>query len=162
MGVAPPTVRQLIVAVVVYPVDRRIFWAFAHVFQKISKLLPARTHKPVAPQVCNYPVQNLATAEIVPIAIVALYKECKRRKIDVKFVNTIHDSVVCYVRDNPGNLLAFRHVAEWAFTTAVYEHLSLFYRIEFDVPLGMEMVTGDHWNEGTETVYDDVYRRKHG
>ncbi len=125
-------------------------------------VMDKHTHKPVAPQVCNYPVQNLATAEIVPIAITALYKECKVRNIDVKFVNTIHDSVVCYVRDMPGNLTAFRHCAEWAFTTAVYEHLSLFYNIEFDVPLGVEMVIGDHWNDGTETVYDDVHRRKNG
>jgi len=114
------------------------------------------THKPVGPQVANYPVQNLATAEIVPIAIVALYKECKERNIDVRFVNTVHDSVICYVKDAPGEIGAFRRVAEWAFTIAVYEHLKTFYNIEFNVPLGMEMVIGDHWSEGTETKYDDV------
>jgi len=122
------------------------------------------THKPVGPQIYNYPVQNLATAEIVPIAIVALYKECKERNIDVRFVNTVHDSVICYVKDTPGEITAFRQVAEWAFTTAVYEHLKLFYGIEFNVPLGMEMVIGDHWSEGTETKYDDVsnWRNKNG
>jgi DNA polymerase I-like protein with 3'-5' exonuclease and polymerase domains len=118
------------------------------------------THKPVGPQVANYPVQNLATAEIVPIAIVALYKECKERNIDVKFVNTVHDSVICYVKDTPGEITAFRQVAEWAFTIAVYEHLKLFYNIEFNVPLGMEMVIGDHWSEGMETIYDDVKNRR--
>ncbi len=119
-------------------------------------VMDKRTHKPVAPQVCNYPVQNLATAEIVPIAIMALYRRCKRANIDVKFVNTIHDSVICYIKDDHIHMSKFRHAAEQAFTTDVYEHLSLFYRIEFDVPLGMEMVAGDHWDEGTETRYDDV------
>jgi DNA polymerase I-like protein with 3'-5' exonuclease and polymerase domains len=114
------------------------------------------THKPVAPQVCNYPVQNLATAEIVPIAICSLYRRCKEQGLDVRFVNTIHDSVICYVYDDERTMERFRAAAELAFTTDVYEHLKLFYGIEFDVPLGMEMVTGDHWNEGTEHVYDDV------
>ena len=119
-------------------------------------VMDKRTHKPVRPQVCNYPVQNLATAEIVPIAIVALYKRCKEEKLDVIFVNTIHDSVIVYLRYDPANIAAFKRAAEWAFTTAVYDHLQLFYGIEFDVPLGMEMVTGDHWNEGTEHIYDDI------
>ena len=115
-----------------------------------------KTFKPVGPQVYNYPVQNLATAEIVPIAIVALYRRCKELDIDVKFVNTIHDSIICYVRSDIGTIVRFREAAEWAFTTAVYEHLSMMYGMEFNVPLGMEMVIGDHWNQGTESVYDDV------
>ena len=117
-----------------------------------------KTHKPVGPQVYNYPVQNLATAEIVPIAIVSLYKRCKDLGIDVKFVNTVHDSIICYVHKNC--IETFRQEAERAFTTDVYEHLDVMYGIEFDVPLGMEMVAGDHWNEGTETVYDDVVNRR--
>ena len=115
-----------------------------------------KTNKPVGPQVYNYPVQNLATAEIVPIAIVALYKRCKYENIDVKFVNTLQDSVICYVKDDNNTIGAFTRGAEWDFTIAVYEHLRMFYNIEFDVPLGMEMVIGDHWNTGTEHVYDDV------
>ena len=118
------------------------------------------THKPVAPQVANYPVQNLATAEIVPIAIVALYKRCKEEKINVKFVNTVHDSVIVYVRDKRKHVQAFREAAEWAFTTAVYEHLRDFYGMEFTVPLGMEMIIGSHWGEGTETKHDDVDNRR--
>jgi DNA polymerase I-like protein with 3'-5' exonuclease and polymerase domains len=118
-----------------------------------------KTHKPVGPQVFNYPVQNLATAEIVPIAIVALYKRCKEEGIQVKFVNTVHDSVIAYVSKSTGHLKAFRKAAEWAFTTAVYEHLAMFYGVTFNVPLGMEMVAGDFWGEGKETKYDDVENR---
>ena len=115
-----------------------------------------KTHKPVGPQVFNYPVQNLATAEIVPIAITALYKACKIAKLDVKFVNTIHDSVICYVKDDEDTLRRFQGFAELAFTEAVYVHLRTFYGVEFNVPLGMEMVTGSHWNEGVEHKFDDV------
>lgn len=116
-----------------------------------------KTFKPVGPQVFNYPVQNLATAEIVPIAITALYKATKAAKLDVKFVNTIHDSVIVYIRDDEETLEAFAALAKEAFTTAVYEHLRILYGIEFNVPLGMEMVVGSLWGQGTEMIYDDVH-----
>lgn len=115
-----------------------------------------KTHKPVAPQVSNYPVQNLATAEIVPIAITALYRRCKEEGLDVIFVNTIHDSVIMYVRDDKVTRDNVKRLASICFTTAVYDHLRLLYKIDFNVPLGMEMVTGDFWNEGDEIKYDDV------
>ncbi len=123
---------------------------------KRGVLMNRANFKPVGPAVSNYPIQNLATAEIVPIAITALYKRCKELGLDVKFVNTVHDSVVCYVRRGLLNHTRFMRAAEWAFTTAVYEHLDLFYNIDFNVPLGVEMIAGDHWGEGTETKYDDV------
>ncbi len=114
----------------------------------------SKTHKPVGPQVYNYPVQNLATAEIVPIAIVSLYKRCKEGRVDVKFVNTVHDSIICYVHKD--NIASFLNCASKAFTSDVYEHLSFMYGIEFDVPLGMEAVYGSHWSKGTEYIHDDV------
>lgn len=119
-----------------------------------------KPHKPVGPQVFNYPVQNLATAEIVPIAITALYKRCKEDGLNVMFVNTVHDSIIVYIRNEPAHIIKFRENAEEAFTTDVYEHLSTFYGIEFNVPLGMEMVCGKHWNEGDESKYDDVDNRR--
>ncbi len=119
-----------------------------------------KTHKPVGPQVFNYPVQNLATAEIVPIAIIALYRRCKEIGLDVLFVNTVHDSVIVHIRDDPETIRQFWKAAAWAFTSAVYEHLEVFYGLEFDVPLGAEMVVGSHWGDGEEFIYDDVIERK--
>lgn len=113
-----------------------------------------KTFKPVGPQIYNYPVQNLATAEIVPIALVALYRRCKAAEIDVQFVNTIHDSVIAYVKKE--HIERYLEEAGQAFTTDVYEHLSYMYDIEFDVPLGMEATYGSHWNEGTDYIHDDV------
>jgi DNA polymerase I-like protein with 3'-5' exonuclease and polymerase domains len=110
--------------------------------------------RPVGPSVFNYPVQNLATAEIVPISICALYRRCKEQQLNVKFVNTVHDSIICYVKK--AHLNRFWFAAQQAFTTDVYEHLQWMYGIEFTVPLGAEMVVGSHWNEGDEFVYDDV------
>lgn len=116
--------------------------------------LDSSTNRPVRPQVFNYPVQSLATAEIVPIAIVSLYRRCKEAGIEFKFVNTVHDSVIAYVRES--QIEEYIKEAAQAFTTDVYAYLQLHYGIEFNVPLGCEVVYGDHWGEGTEYVYDDV------
>ena len=123
---------------------------------KRGMTMDKRTHRPVGPQVYNYPVQNLATAEIVPIAITSLYQRCKEELQDVKFVNTVHDSIIAYVRNDDISIARFRKAAEWAFTEAVYEHLREYYGIDFTVPLGCEMVVGQHWGDGTETKHDDV------
>ena len=121
-----------------------------------------RTHKPVGPQVFNYPVQNLATAEMVPIAIIALHKRCREAKLDVKFVNTVHDSVICLVATKC--LARFELAANRAFTTDVYEALDTFYGIDFNVPLGCEIVIGDNWGTGNKHIHDDVkyWSKKHG
>jgi DNA polymerase I-like protein with 3'-5' exonuclease and polymerase domains len=119
-----------------------------------------RTKKPVGPQVANYPIQNLATAEIIPIAIIALYKRCKELELDVQFINTVHDSVICLVKDDELTPRLFRRSAELAFTTDVYDRLKYMYGIDFNVPLGMEMVIGKHWGKGKEYKYDDVNNRR--
>lgn len=136
----------------VLPWGKRFRWTFK--YNKRGVPLDAATNRPIRPQVFNYPVQSLATAEIVPIAITSLHKRCKRAMLHVKFVNTVHDSVICYVPI--AELDEFKALAEQAFTKDVYEALSIFYGIEFNVPLGCEIVAGRHWGEGEEYVYDDV------
>ncbi len=141
----------------------RMHFSWDTFIDKRGVIMDRRAMKPVGPQVYNYPVQNLATAEIVPIALVALYKRCQEEGLDVKFVNTVHDSVVCYVKIAGPHLHKFRQAAKWAFTTAVYEHLRTFYNIEFNVPLGVEITSGTHWGKGTVTIHDDVntWRQDH-
>jgi len=135
------------------PWGMTFFWPKTQMNRR-GVLLDSDTFRPVRPQVFNYPVQSLATAEIVPIAILALARHCKARNIDVKFVNTVHDSVIAYV--NEEHLAGYVWACERAFTTDVYEYLRDHYGIEFNVPLGCEIVAGRHWGEGTEHVYDDV------
>ena len=114
-----------------------------------------RTFRPVAPQVCNYPVQNLATAEIVPMAIVSLWRKVKNEKLRVIFVNTVHDSVIAYVHED--DLDRYAELCGEAFTTDVYEELYTRYGLEFNVPLGCEVEAGTHWGETERSwIFDDV------
>jgi DNA polymerase I-like protein with 3'-5' exonuclease and polymerase domains len=114
--------------------------------------LDAVTKRPIKQSVFNYPVQSLATAEIIPIALTALFRRCKRRALRVLFVNTIHDSVVCEVHKD--DIAAFVEEVKPAFTTDVFKYLARYYGLQFNVPLGCEVKWGTHWGEGEEVKYD--------
>jgi DNA polymerase I-like protein with 3'-5' exonuclease and polymerase domains len=117
-------------------------------------LFDTATKRPAGPQIFNYPVQSLATAEIVPIAITSLYRRCKDADLGVRFINTVHDSVIALVPD--AEIEVFNDLSNLAFTTDVYEHLDLHYGLQFNVPLGCGFTPGTFWGEGEETIYDDV------
>lgn len=97
--------------------------------------------------VYNYPVQSLATAEIIPIAIVFLWHTVHALGLDdrIKLVNTVHDSVVSEI--HPDVKEQYIEIAQECFTTRVYEYLKKVYKMEFSVPLGAEHKIGQFWGE---------------
>lgn len=104
--------------------------------------------------VYNYPVQALATAEIIPVAIVYLWHRLAEAGLEDKayLVNTIHDSVVMEV--HPDYLEQVKEIAMQAFTTDVYNYLRVVYGLEFNVPLGIGMKAGTHWGTGKESAFN--------
>lgn len=117
-------------------------------------LLDSVTRKPVGPSVFNYPVQSLATAEIVPIGILLLYRACKQLDLRVQFVNTVHDSVILLVRKD--DVDDVWHLAKETMAHEVPNYLRERYGYDFDVPLGIEAKYGSHWGQGTTLNYDPV------
>lgn len=107
--------------------------------------------------ISNYPVQALATAEIIPIAIVYLWHRIRERELEEKIVlvNTVHDSAPCEV--HPDATEQFVELSKQCFTTDVYNYLEKVYGIEFDVPLGIGLKMGSHWGTGKEIAYN-IYR----
>lgn len=112
----------------------------------------------VKASVYNYPIQALATAEIIPIAMACL----RRRIMDsglsdtVLLVNTVHDSIVVEIA--PESLTRFKEEAIVAFTIDVYEYLEQVYGMEFkSVPLGVAIKAGERWGEGEEESWN-VFR----
>lgn len=97
--------------------------------------------------VYNYCIQALATAEIIPIALVYLYHSILAAGLGskVKFVNTVHDSVVCEIA--PDVVDEYKRIAGECFTTRVYAYLRKVYKMEFDVPLAAETKIGQFWGE---------------
>ena len=98
------------------------------------------------PSVCNYPVQNLATGEIIPIAIVAIWHILKRMEMETFLTNTVHDSVVSEGPEQ--ELEELYEISKWAFLWWVYEFLDVVYDLQFNVPLGVGFQAGDYWGGG--------------
>ena len=96
--------------------------------------------------ICNYPVQHFATAEIIPIAVAYLWHAMS--SMESYLVNTIHDSVIAEL--HPDEQEQFREYSKHAFCALVYHYLKEVYDVEFNVPLGVGCKIGEHWGEGTE------------
>lgn len=109
------------------------------------------------PSIFNYPIQNLATAEIIPVSLTYLYWRCNLWGLRVRFVNTVHDSVVALV--HKADLAEFKRLARIAFLDDTYRYLEEVYGLEMNVPLGLGIKAGTHWGEGPEEKYSAPYKR---
>lgn len=134
----------------VLPWGMRFYWDFY--LNQFGTPMDKREHKSIKPSIFNYPVQSLATAEIIPIAMVYLYYRVKRAGLRVLFINTVHDSVIAEVHKD--DLKQYQQLVKQAFTYDVYEYLHAVYNIDFNVPLGCEIVSGTHWSEGEEVAFN--------
>ncbi|MCW8887893.1 MAG: DNA polymerase [Gammaproteobacteria bacterium] len=102
------------------------------------------------PQIYNLPVQSLATAEIIPIAVTKLWHDLKANKMESFLCNTVHDSAISEIK--PEEVLQFQDISVRAFSDFVYKYLETVYNIQFNVPLGAGLKIGYHWGEGDEEV----------
>jgi DNA polymerase I-like protein with 3'-5' exonuclease and polymerase domains len=103
--------------------------------------------------ICNYPIQSLATAEIVPISVVYIWHLMEAANMQSFLVNTVHDSVVAEV--SPDERELFSELGVLSFTKIVYWYLKKVYGIEFDVPLEAEIKIEKFWgdSEGWRQAY---------
>jgi len=109
------------------------------------------------PSIFNYPIQSLATAEIIPIAVVFLWHRIRAQGSEIELVNTVHDSAIAEIP--PGEEELWQRLSAQAFTLDVYEFLDRVYGIDFNVPLGVESGYGERWNSpDTEAIELNVER----
>lgn len=98
----------------------------------------------------NYPVQGLATAEIIPVALVHAWH--KLREFNVRFILTIHDSIVLEVGPDVDKEELYRILFE-CFTTDVYRFMNSCYNYKVWVTLGAEIKEGVYWGDGKGLKY---------
>ena len=100
-------------------------------------------------QIKNYPVQGFATADIVPLACINIYKLMKENKVKSLLVNTVHDSIVADVYPGEENIMSkiFKQG-----TSGVIKSLKDYYNIDFNVPLDTELKIGYNWLEMKEVI----------
>lgn len=102
----------------------------------------------MTPSIFNYPVQCLATAEIIPISLTYLYWRGRLNGYRAKLVNTVHDSGISLVHKD--DVEAYRKTCERAFFDDTYHYLRSVYEIEMRVPLGLGFKAGKFWGDGQE------------
>jgi len=93
-------------------------------------------------QIKNYPVQGFATADIVPLACINIYKLMREHKVKSLLVNTVHDSIVADVY--PGEEDVMSKIFKLG-TSNVITSLKEYYNINFNVPLDTELKIGYDW-----------------
>jgi DNA polymerase I-like protein with 3'-5' exonuclease and polymerase domains len=93
-------------------------------------------------QIKNYPVQGFATADIVPIACINIYKLMQEKKVKSLLINTVHDSIVADVY--PGEEDVMSEIFNRG-TADVIPALKQYYKIDFNVPLDTELKIGYDW-----------------
>jgi DNA polymerase I-like protein with 3'-5' exonuclease and polymerase domains len=101
--------------------------------------------------ICNYPVQYLATGEIIPIAIIYLWHYLLDKGLKSKILNTVHDSSPMKVHKDEVEIV--KELAQRAYLDDVYNYLKEVYGIHFLAPLGLEIKFGKYWGEGEAFVY---------
>jgi len=102
-------------------------------------------------QIKNYPVQGLATADIVPLACIKIYKLMNEQRVKSLLINTVHDSIVADVY--PGEEAVMSKIFDQG-TASVIPALKEYYGINFNVPLDTEIKMGYDWLNMKEINYD--------
>jgi DNA polymerase I-like protein with 3'-5' exonuclease and polymerase domains len=104
--------------------------------------------------VYNYPIQALATAEIIPVSVSYFWHHIKAQGLDqyIVPVSTVHDSLICEVE--PNHVEDFIRIAQLAFGPNTFDYLRTVYGMDYTVPLGIGIKIGEHWGEGKEEIYE--------
>lgn len=98
----------------------------------------------------NYPIQSLATAEIIPVAVVYLWHRIRDNNLRMFMTNTVHDSAIIELPEEEAGI--FKKIGNQAFIDDVYKYLHKVYGIEFNVPLGTGIKISKYWSDTKKEV----------
>ena len=97
---------------------------------------------PGATKIKNYPVQGFATADIVPMATIALDKLYKEKQLKSLIINEVHDSIVTDTYPGEEEVVAELKLQAM---TGVTSELKERFDYELLVPLKVEVKNGVNW-----------------
>jgi len=102
------------------------------------------------PMVCNYPVQGIATADVMPLCMVVIFRRLRKGgyfEKGVKFINQVHDSIIL---DVPNYLI--EEVASICLNVfrSIPELVSSYFDYEWITPMDGECKAGYNWSNMTK------------
>ena len=92
--------------------------------------------------ICNYPVQGFATADLLPAALVRLDKLFQENKLKSVICNTVHDSIVLDMHPDEKDI-CIKLMREAMLSLP--EETQRRYGITYDMPVEIEIKIGDNW-----------------
>jgi DNA polymerase I-like protein with 3'-5' exonuclease and polymerase domains len=98
-------------------------------------------------QIVNYPCQGFATADLVPLGLIAVYRRMVREKVNSKLCLTTHDSGTSDTY--PGEEQQVGKTFKEALLS-LPEMVQEYYKKDFDFPLEVEIKIGDNWRDMKE------------
>lgn len=112
-------------------------------------------------EIYNYPIQGLATGEMIPLALVHFWYLTSGTGI--RIINTIHDSVISLVPKE--EQLLYEELSKFCFTDLMFTYLRQNYDFEFECSLGCGIKLSRNWGQApVEIIYnvtpDGVTSRK--
>jgi DNA polymerase I-like protein with 3'-5' exonuclease and polymerase domains len=93
-------------------------------------------------QIVNYPVQSVATAEIVPLGVILLFNKLKEKGLQSVVINTVHDSVL--IDTHPDEIDLVKEIGPQCLLDAQEEAKKRFGLPDY-IPLEVEMSHGNNW-----------------
>ena len=92
----------------------------------------------------NYPIQNLATAEIIPIAATYVWHGMKAAGMRSLIVNTVHDSII--TDEDTAETEQIDIITREAFSEKTVQYLKTVHGMEFSIPLETETEINQNWS----------------
>ena len=105
-----------------------------------------------ATQIKNYPVQSIATAEIVPLACIIFKEKLKLENCKSLIINTVHDSIVVDVHPTEIDIIP-TYLKESMLK--VKDRMLYDFNLTIDVPMEVELKIGDDWLDMEEIIDEE-------
>jgi DNA polymerase-1 len=99
-----------------------------------------------SPEIKNYPVQGLATGDIVPLVLGRLMRRLLHEELECKLINTVHDSIILDVEES--KLLRAGRVLKETMEMAP-TFIKNDYNYEWTTPLPVDVNYGRDWEHLT-------------
>jgi DNA polymerase-1 len=115
------------------------------------------TYEPHFTKMCNYPVQGLATGDIVPMMLAHIEKWIRTSEDadvrTIRLINTVHDSILFEVPTGVAPILARKIKEQLESAASVFERV---FRVRFPLPLTVNVKYGSKsWAELDHSIAND-------
>jgi DNA polymerase I-like protein with 3'-5' exonuclease and polymerase domains len=133
---------------------KRLVTPYGMIFYWPDCTMNRRGYVKYTTEIVNIPIQGLATAEVIPVALVHFWHRV--RGMPVYIWNSVHDSIASRVRRDYMDVAKFH--SKLAMTSDVYSFFKEVYNYEFTTcPLGVGMKCGSHWGKADKEEIWDVW-----